>query len=117
MITKVRKLDQATAFSENFEYNPNTTTGLNFGHRGGVVDHLGTLTTLSATTVAIPSNGVYVVYINQDDPPTALSVGTLAAIPTTVRRYIPLYEITTGSSSITDVKDLRSFTTFSLKGD
>lgn len=111
MITRVKTLRQAMALSSNFEHDPSTTTGLQFGHFGGAVHNFGVLQTIAAGTVTVP-NGVSIIFL--DTFPKTATIEAAADPSAASNRYIPLYQINTSSGSITTITDLRSWTTASL---
>lgn len=106
MITKVREMRQSMLYSSNFEHNPNTTTGLNFGYFAGAAHKDDVVTELAASTVTVP-NGTSVVYIDME--PTPIIKNDVAASITSTR-FVPLYNVTAASGTISLVTDLRSFT-------
>ena len=116
MVTKVKNIRQGMEFSSNFEHNPNTTTGLNFGYyQGSYTDADGELVQSAASTIAVPSNVTSLLYIDLQPTVPVLKVEIVATI--TSKRFVPLYDITAGSSTIASVTDLRSFTSASQSVD
>ena len=112
MVTKLRYLAQSQPLSVSFEYNPNTTTGLSFGHFGGTVYAEGARTNIAAGTVTVPAGTSYV-YLDQDADPALL----VAEVTVTSTRYIPLYQVTAAGGVITDVVDLRGIASFNIGPD
>ena len=116
MVTKVKAMRQALEFSSNFEHNPNTTTGLNFGYfQGSYTDATGKLVQSAASTQAVPDNVVSLFYIDLQPTTPVVKAEIVASI--TSKKFVPLYSITAVGGAITAVTDLRSFTSASQSVD
>jgi len=112
MTTKVRNLRQSLEFGGNFEHDPATTTGLEFGHSAGTVHNSGKLESFAAGTVTVPA-GTSIVYA--DVEPDEATLEADATITST--RYVPLYEVVASGGAITSVTDLRGLLMTSIGSD
>lgn len=111
MITRVKNLQLATAFSSNFEQDIDTTTGLLFGHVGGSVHNEGVLQTIAAGTVTVPI-GESIIYLDTEGV-TALIAANVDPDSVT-NRWLPIYIITANGEGILTVQDVRSFTSAAI---
>lgn len=89
------------AATGHFEQDSATTTGVTFGHRAGLIRQNNTVNVVSAGTVVLPVNDVSYIEIDGAGVITDNIVGFTAG-------KVPLFQVTTDATSITDVIDYRS---------
>lgn len=109
MVTRVGSTVGPIDYSFAFNNDPDTTTGLTWGHEQGQVLDGGVLTTIVASTLSLADASVNIVYIDYSGTP-ALMVTTTAAKPTQTDSVF-LYAIQTSGGHITSTTDLRNWTT------
>lgn len=114
MVTKIKNLGDAMEFSSNFEQDGDTTTGLNIGLRAGsVIKTDGTLHEFAAGTILCTANSTQFLYVDMAATTPTLNLETTI----TSGNYVVLYRITTSGTAITNVEDLRSWTSASIGSD
>lgn len=89
------------AISGYFEQDSSTTSGRTFGYRAGVVAKNNAINIVSAGTIVIPANDVSYLEVDGDGNVTSNTTEFTTG-------SIPLFQITTDSSNITDVADRRT---------
>ena len=86
-----------------YQYDPDTTSGLDFGYKAGKVRNDNVVWETSAGTVTLADDATNYVEVNPAD-------GTVSANTTGfTTAYIPLYEVVTASGAITTVTDKRTW--------
>jgi len=95
-------------FRDSLAQDTGTTTGLTFGYQAGRVLKAGTLTAVSAGTLALPASSESLVYVDFSATPPIVD-DALTGVPA-LETSIVLFRVTTDGTSITEVIDLRNWT-------
>lgn len=96
-------VDTSGNLANNFAQDPDTTTGLTYGFRSGIVMTSGSLVTVAAGTLAITDNTTTLVYLDLVDNTVKQTTG---AAPSNI---LKLATLTTVAGEITAVVDSRSW--------
>ena len=114
MITRVRNLQQANELASNFEWDPDTTTGLSWFHYGGsVVDLSKELVEIAPGGLLLNPNQTVQIYVDMAEAVPVLKREAIISSG----NYVLLYEVTTSTDSIINVEDRRSWTAASIGND
>ena len=104
----IQKVTVPPSWSEAFEQDTSTTAGLTFGYKAGQALKAGTITDIALGTIALTANAINIVYIDYTSTPAiAVAVSTSKPVQEDV---LFLFVVTTNGSGITDVIDLRNWT-------
>lgn len=104
MVQKLNKYTGNIGLSLNFQ--PTTISGLNISHNGGVVGGNGVVKETVAGSIAVPAGTAWTVYVN-------LTTGVLTSVATAslpTSNILILWDGTSGGSTVTSIRDVRSWT-------
>lgn len=102
MVTKASDTVVRAVNSQAFDWNPDTTSGLEWGYYGGAWTDNNNYGVASDGTVTLPDDATTTVALD----PTDGRVDTVANLDTL--NSVPIAEIDTASGEVTDVTDLRT---------
>ena len=89
-----------SSIGNKFKYDPDTTTGLNFGYQGGRYQADGNEVTVPAGTVTLIDNETNIIQMSLGGDITAVAQGN--------EGVFILYKVVTSGGAITTITDLRS---------
>ncbi len=108
MVTRVGNRVGPVEFSDPFNPDPDTTTGLTWGYKGGVALDEGVVTTIPDGTLTLADNSQNIVYLSYAGTPTVSSATVNSKPPQGTSVFLQI--VTTVNGSIDNVLDLRNWT-------